>query len=93
MTGCLKPEGNFLAVEVNNTRITDAIPAMAFDWWNYGGITRDVMLVSVPDAFIRDYFIRLGKDSDDRIDAITGARILWKLCGLTLRSHAENPQR
>lgn len=31
--------------------------------------------------------------SDDRIDAITGARILWKLCGLTLRSHAENPQR
>ncbi|EKC60880.1 sodium/proton antiporter, NhaA family [human gut metagenome] len=29
--------------------------------------------------------------SDDRIDAITGARILWKLCGLTLRSHAENP--
>lgn len=30
---------------------------------------------------------------DDRIDAITGARILWKLCGLTLRSHTENPQR
>ena len=69
VTGRLKPEGNFLAVEVNNTRTTDAIPAMAFDWWNYGGITRDVMLVSVPDAFIRDYFIRLGKDSDDRIDA------------------------
>ena len=69
VTGRLRPEGNFLAVEVNNTRTTDAIPAMAFDWWNYGGITRDVMLVSVPDAFIRDYFIRLGKDSDDRIDA------------------------
>ncbi len=36
---------NFLAVEVNNTRTVDAIPALSFDWWNYGGITRDVMLV------------------------------------------------
>ena len=26
---------------------------------------------------------------DQRIDAITGARILWKLCGLTLASNAE----
>ena len=25
--------------------------------------------------------------SDDRIDAITGARILWKLCGQTLKSN------
>lgn len=69
VTGKVKPSGNFLAVEVNNTRTPDAIPAMAFDWWNYGGITRDVSLVSVPDAFIEDYFIRLGKDSADRIDA------------------------
>ena len=41
VTGRLKPEGNFLAVEVNNTRTTDAIPAMAFDWWNYGGKDSD----------------------------------------------------
>ena len=69
VTGRLKPEGNFLAVEANNTRTPDAIPAMAFDWWNYGGITRDVMLISVPDTFIEDYFIRLDKDSADRITA------------------------
>lgn len=69
VTGKVKPAGNFLAVEVNNTRTPDAMPAMAFDWWNYGGITRDVTLVSVPDAFIEDYFIRLDKDSADRITA------------------------
>ena len=69
VTGRLKPEGNFLVVEANNTRTPDAIPAMAFDWWNYGGITRDVMLISVPDTFIEDYFIRLDKDSADRITA------------------------
>ena len=69
VTGKLKPADNFLAVEVNNTRTPDAIPAMAFDWWNYGGITRDVSLVSVPEAFVEDYFIRLDKDSADRISA------------------------
>lgn len=69
VTGKLNPADNFLAVEVNNTRTPDAIPAMAFDWWNYGGITRDVSLVSVPEAFIEDYFIRLDKDSADRISA------------------------
>ena len=69
VTGKLKPADNFLAVEVNNTRTPDAIPAMAFDWWNYGGITRDVSLVSVPEAFVEDYFIRLDKDAADRISA------------------------
>lgn len=58
---------NFLAVEVNNRRTPDAIPAMAFDWWNYGGITRDVMLVRTPQLFIRDYFLRLDESSDRRL--------------------------
>ncbi|RYD71699.1 MAG: glycoside hydrolase family 2, partial [Sphingobacteriales bacterium] len=39
VTDAVKEKDNFLAVEVNNTRTVDAIPAMAFDWWNYGGIT------------------------------------------------------
>ncbi|MGM9735721.1 MAG: glycoside hydrolase family 2 protein [Candidatus Cryptobacteroides sp.] len=54
---------NFLVVEVNNRRTSDAIPALAFDWWNYGGITRDVMLITTPKSYVRDYFIRL--DTDD----------------------------
>ena len=56
LTGKLKDGDNFLTVMVNNRRTTDAIPALAFDWWNYGGITRDVMLVTVPDQYVRDYF-------------------------------------
>ena len=31
--------------------------------------------------------------ADERIDAITGARMLWKLCGQTLRSAAKNNER
>ena len=66
---------NFLALEVNNTRRADAIPAMSFDWWNYGGITREVMLISVPQTYIKDYFVRLVPGSRDRIaiDALVSA--------------------
>ncbi|MDE6491473.1 MAG: glycoside hydrolase family 2 [Muribaculaceae bacterium] len=59
---------NFLVVEVNNRRTRDAIPAMAFDWWNYGGITRDVMLIEVPSTYVEDYFIRLDRCRPDIID-------------------------
>lgn len=68
VTDSLNEGNNFLVVEVNNARKSDAIPAMAFDWWNYGGITRDVMLISVPCNYIEDYFIRLRKGSEDIID-------------------------
>lgn len=68
ITDQVKDTGNFLAVEVNNTRTVDAIPAMAFDWWNYGGITRDVMLVTTPQTYIKDYFIQLDKNKPNQID-------------------------
>ena len=69
VTDVLLEGDNFLVVEVNNTRSVDAIPAMAFDWWNYGGITRDVMLVTTPRLFIRDYFVRLDSVQKDLIHA------------------------
>lgn len=69
VTNVVKEGGNFLAVEVDNTRTADAIPALSFDWWNYGGITRDVMLVHTPKNYIRDYFIQLDKYDSDRIHA------------------------
>lgn len=69
ITDIVKEKDNFLAVEVNNTRTVDAIPAMAFDWWNYGGITRDVFLVTTNQTYIQDYFIQLDKYKSDKIDA------------------------
>lgn len=100
VTGRLKPADNFLAVEVNNTRTPDAIPAMAFDWWNYGGITRDVSLVCVPEAFVEDYFIRLDKDSADRISADVrlsgapaGTSVLVEIPELKVRETASADER
>lgn len=50
---------NFAVMAVDSTRHKDDIPSLLYDWFNYGGITRDVSLVSVPTRFIDDYDIHL----------------------------------
>ncbi|WP_111640906.1 glycoside hydrolase family 2 protein [Marinimicrobium alkaliphilum] len=50
---------NSLIVRANNERIRDGIPGLGFDWFNYGGITRDVDLVETPATYIKDYKIQL----------------------------------
>lgn len=62
MTGQLKDGDNFIVVKADNTRKQDEIPTVNTDWWNYGGITRDVVLASVPERFIADYKVQLAKD-------------------------------
>jgi beta-glucuronidase len=47
---------------VDNTRQPDNVPTLNTDWWNYGGLTRDVSLVTVPNTFIDDYDLHLNKD-------------------------------
>jgi len=65
--GLLKPTGNYLVVKVDNKRYADEVPTLNTDWWNYGGITRSVMLVEVPQTFIEDYEIQLAPDSPTHI--------------------------
>lgn len=67
ITDQIKNGDNFVIVKVDNKRLRDGVPTLNTDWWNYGGITRDVNLVEVPETFIRDYFIQLKKNSPDRI--------------------------
>ena len=62
-SGALKSKDNFLVVKVDNKRFKDEIPTLNTDWWNYGGITRDVNLVFVPKNFILDYSLQLQKDN------------------------------
>jgi beta-glucuronidase len=60
-TALLKETGNFLVVKVDNKRYADEVPTLNTDWWNYGGITRDVKLIEVPKSFIQDFVLQLGK--------------------------------
>nr|WP_321412312.1 glycoside hydrolase family 2 TIM barrel-domain containing protein [uncultured Carboxylicivirga sp.] len=63
VTDLVKETGNFLIIGVNASRRPDFIPAEVSDWFNHGGITRDVKLIEVPETFINNYFISLDKET------------------------------
>ncbi|MGK7370040.1 MAG: glycoside hydrolase family 2 protein [Candidatus Halalkalibacterium sp. M3_1C_030] len=68
VTDLMKDRNNFLVLKVDNTRKKEGIPTLNTDWWNYGGITRDVKIVETPATFIRDYFIQLSPDNPQLIE-------------------------
>ncbi len=67
VTDVVKDGKNFVVVKVDNKRAKDNVPTVNMDWWNYGGITRDVMIAQVPDTYIEDYSIQLKKDEQGLI--------------------------
>ncbi len=74
---------NRLQLYVNNTRTLDHVPMRHFDWFNYGGIHRDVELVRLPRIFFRDAFIRLAPNEQGMIlvdihlsDQVSGTALL-----------------
>lgn len=58
---------NFVVVKLDNKRKREGVPTLNTDWWNYGGITRDVYLIDVPETFIKDYFLQLKNNSINEI--------------------------
>jgi beta-glucuronidase len=44
------------------------VPDLGYDWLNYGGITRDVYLVSTNVDYISDYFIQIRKGSENEVE-------------------------
>jgi len=67
ITDRVKAQGNFLILRISNTRGRDQVPTVNTDWWNYGGITRRVTLVEVPETFVQDYSVQLEKGSSRKI--------------------------
>ena len=61
VTNLLQNGNNFVVVKVDNRRSVENVPTLNFDWWNYGGITRDVVLAEMNETFINDYKIQLAK--------------------------------
>ena len=57
----LKEGENTVIVKVDNKRHAEDVPTQIFDWWNYGGITRDVKLVKVTPVYLEDYNMQLQK--------------------------------
>ena len=69
ITDKVKAGQNFVILEVNSARKKESIPALVYDWWNYGGITRDVDLVETPVVYIHDYTLQLSKKNESKLIA------------------------
>lgn len=62
-TKLVKKGANSLVVKVDNKRSKDGVPTLNTDWWNYGGITREVKVVTVPKKFIADHRLALESET------------------------------
>ncbi len=68
ITSAVHAGGNFVVAAVDNTRHEDGVPGLQTDWWNYGGLTREVSLIEVPEAFIDQYDVHLSRGEGSVIE-------------------------
>jgi beta-glucuronidase len=64
VTGGFLKASNRIIVVANNTRKRSNVPTENTDWFNYGGIYRDVELIRLPGTFIKDFVIGLVPGSE-----------------------------
>ena len=67
ITGKVKEGQNSLIVKADNLRLQNGLPGVGYDWFNYGGITRDVNLIETSKTFIEDYSVQLKKGSLNKV--------------------------
>jgi beta-glucuronidase len=68
VTAAIHSGDNFVVAAVDNTRHEDGVPTLKTDWWNYGGLTRSVSLIDVPEQFIDQYDVHLARGAADLIE-------------------------
>jgi len=68
ITNIVRDGANFAVLAVDSSRQSDGIPTLQTDWWNYGGLTRDVSLVEVPQAFVDDYSLQLRRGTKSEVE-------------------------
>jgi len=76
VTSAVHEGSNFIVAAVDNTRHEDNVPTLETDWWNYGGLTREVSLIEVPETFVDQYDLHLSRSEADVIEGwvhVTGA--------------------
>ena len=61
ITGTVRSGENRLLVQVDNRRRADRVPMHHFDWFNHGGLHREVALLPLPAVFIRSLRVSLGE--------------------------------
>ena len=59
-------QSNRILIQVDSRRRSSQVPPEATDWFNYGGVYRDIELIRVPKLHIRDFRIALEPDGSFR---------------------------
>jgi beta-glucuronidase len=67
-TAAIHAGSNFIVAAVDNTRHEDNVPTLETDWWNYGGLIREVSLIEVPETFIDQYDLHLNPAESSLIE-------------------------
>jgi beta-glucuronidase len=62
ITDLLVDGANFVVVKADNRRAGDQVPTVNTDWWNYGGITRPVRIIELPERHVADYALEYGPE-------------------------------
>jgi beta-glucuronidase len=95
VTNLLHDGNNFAVIYVNDQRRADAAPTLNTDWWNYGGLTRDVSLIETPQTFVDDYSLELERGGGGSIggwvhvvDAVADTPVTIKIPELNLTQTA-----
>lgn len=97
VTGLLRPSGNRLVVGIDSLRTTADVPPPITDWEDYGGLTRSVRLIEVPETYVDDAWVRLDRAGKIAIDvALSGPQAADRAVtlripelGLVLRGRAD----
>ena len=55
---------NRIIIQVDSTRRNEQVPPSNTDWFNYGGVYRDIDLIRVPKVHIKDFKIALEPESN-----------------------------
>ena len=55
-------EDNRILLVADSTRREDQVPEKNTDWFNYGGVYRDIELLYVPNVYIKDFQVNLVPD-------------------------------
>ena len=63
VTDILEDE-NRIVVVVNNTRRRTNVPCENTDWFNYGGLYRDVEIIRLPESYIKEFILNYAPDEN-----------------------------
>lgn len=65
LTEALQPE-NRLLITVDDTRREEQVPTVQTDWFNYGGLYREISLIRLPETYLRRFQLSLLPDGSYR---------------------------